>query len=368
VIDAHYFDWNSTTPPAPEVLEAVAAAELQFWGNSSSVHAVGRRARSALEAARESIAGEFGVHPRDLLFTSGGTEANNLALAGRGPLVLSPLEHPSVVKVAERAALEGRSVVWLPVAESGLIAEPALELALASLGSAAALTTVALHAANHETGVIQPLKSLLELCRRFGARVHVDAVQWLGKAELSALGEPDTLAIAAHKLRGPKGIGALLFRGKSPNPVLLGGAQERGLRPGTPNAALAVGFGVAVQRARSGPARYAALAVLRDHFEAALRSVAQVNGDGPRLPHISNLSLRNQPGPELVAALDLAGFSVSSGSACSAGTSEPSPVVAAMCGAERARSAVRVSLGEGHELADVTALLAALFQVLAPLS
>jgi cysteine desulfurase len=360
-----YFDWNSTTPPADEVVAAMYQAQAAHWGNPSSVHGVGRFARAALEETREALAQSFDVHPRDVLFTSGGTEANNLALAGAATLLTSRLEHPSVVRVAEQISSRGGQVLWLPVTGEGQHAAPDLALALEQLGTAAQGALVTLNAANHETGVLEPVAELIEVAHRFGARVHVDAVQWLGKRELRALRGADSIAVAAHKIRGPKGVGALLFRGPPPRPVLLGGAQERGLRPGTLDAVAAVGFRVALMRAGAGPERTARLGPLRDKLEAALSAVTKVNGGGAeRMPHVSNLSFTGMPGPELVAALDLAGFCVSSGSACSAGTSEPSPVIAHMLGSERAASAVRFSFGESTDEMAIDRLIDMLFQIL----
>ncbi len=358
-----FLDHNSTTPPLPSVVEAMVVASAELWGNPSSVHAAGRRARNALESTRERLATLLGFHPRDVLFTSGGTESNNLALQGREALILSRLDHPSVVKVAERDAARGRQVIWLPVEADGTVRPAAVAEALGRVADAAS-TRVVVTAANHETGVCQPLEAIAEVVRSAGARLHVDAVQWLGKAPVAALGGADSLSVTAHKLRGPKGIGALLFRGRAPEHVLVGGAQERGLRPGTQDAVAAVGFGVALEHAERGPERYARLAELRDDLERRLADVASVNGAARRLPHVSNLSFPSFPGPELVAALDLQGVRVSSGSACSAGTSEPSPVIEAMLGRARAEHAVRFSMGERTTEEQIQRAIAAVFRVL----
>ncbi|HEY1533367.1 MAG TPA: aminotransferase class V-fold PLP-dependent enzyme, partial [Polyangiaceae bacterium] len=226
---------------------------------------------------------------------------------------------------------------------------------------------VALMAANHETGVLQAIEEVALIAHELGASLHVDAVQVLGKLPPEQWRFADSIAIAAHKIRGPKGIGALAFRGmNAPRPVLLGGNQERGLRPGTVDPVAAAGFLAALERAESGPARYSELASLRDSFEQAFARVALVNGgEAERLPHVSNLSFKGHSGDELVAALDLLGVCVSSGSACSAGTTEPSAVISAMLGRERARAAVRVSLGEDSTSVQIQAAITAFQRALA---
>jgi cysteine desulfurase len=354
-----YLDWNSTTPPLPAVVDAMASAAREAWGNPASVHAAGRRARALVEDAREAVARLAGVEARDVVLTSGGTEANNLALAGALGLVGTRLEHPSVTRVLEAAALRGVPVRFVEVGESGRVEPTAVEQALADLPRG---STVVLSAVNHETGVVQPVPEVVRVARAFGARLHVDAVQAAGRLPGALWQGGDTLALSAHKLRGPKGIGALVSApGTRITPVLLGGSQERGVRPGTVDPVTASGFGVAANRAVDGPDRYARVALLRDHLERSLADRARPNGAGsPRAPHVSNVSFHGVAGDELVAALDLEGVRVSSGSACSAGTSEPSPVILAMLGPERARSAVRVSLGEDTTMEDIIRLLGAL--------
>jgi len=357
-----YLDWNATTPPHPAVLAAMARAAEGAWGNPSSTHRVGRTARARVEDAREKLAEICAVHARDVLFTSGGTEANNLALAGASGLALSRIEHPSVTRVAEQLERRGVPVVWLEVPETGRLVAEAYREALERLprGSVAVLM-----AANHETGVLQPLEEVALVAHALGATLHVDAVQALGKLPPESWRFADSLAVAAHKIRGPKGVGALAFRGnQAPKPVLLGGSQERGLRPGTVDPIAAAGFLAALEQAAHGPARYAELALLRDDFEAAFVSPSPAGatlngGQVARLPHVSNLSFPGVSGDELVAALDLLGVCVSSGSACSAGTTEPSTVISAMVGRERARAAVRVSLGEATTSTEIQAAKAA---------
>jgi cysteine desulfurase len=359
-----YLDWNATTPPHPDVVEAMRAALHEAWGNPSSVHRAGRRARSRLDAARAAVGALLQVDARDLVFTSGGTEANNLALHSAVGVALSRTEHPSVVRVAEALASRGVPVEWIAVTAGGRLPADALRASLRRLptGSIAAVS-----AANHETGVIQPLPDIAEAVHAVGGRLHVDAVQGVGKLDASHWRGADTIAVSAHKIRGPKGIGALAWRcGAVPQPLLRGGAQQRGLRAGTLDSALCAGFGVAARWATESVARYAAVRDLRDRWEAAVTEWGNVNGaEEPRLPHVSNVSVSGWLGDELVAALDLEGVCVSSGSACSAGSSEVSPVVEEMLGRERARTAIRVSLGDETSAADVDRAIGALHRVLA---
>ncbi len=340
-----YLDWNATTPPHPDVIDAMQAAARTAWGNPASTHRDGRRARDVVESAREVVAGLLAVPSRDVVFTSGATEANNLALRSARALITSRLEHPSVVRVAEALEREGRPVAWVRVPPSGRIEPDDVRAALLRIGSDA---IVALMAANHETGVLQPLREVAIIAKEAGARLHVDAVQAAGKVTPDEWRHGDSFSLAAHKLRGPKGIGALVIAsGILPAPVLLGGSQERGLRPGTVDPVSAAGFAAAVRRlVRGGPERHANLGALRDRVELAVSQLADVNGVAPRLPHVTNLSVHGWSGDELVAALDLAGVAVSAGSACSAGTSSPSPVITAMAGTERAKGAIRISLGD----------------------
>jgi cysteine desulfurase len=359
--DEIYLDWNATTPLHPEVAAAMRDAAETGFGNPSSVHAVGRRARALVESAREALARVLEVHPRDVLFTASATEANNLALAAAPAMVTSRLEHPSVVRVAEHLSDLGRPVRWLPVGPSGRVDARDVAEALAGLPDGA---VVAVMAANHETGVVQPTAEVAEVTRAAGARLHVDAVQALGKLEPSAFAMADSVVVSAHKLQGPKGVGALAFRGPPPRPLLVGGAQQRGLRPGTLDAVAIAGFARAVELA--SPERARAIARLRDAFETALTDLALVNGAGSeRLPHVSNLSFAGFRGDELAAALDLCQVCVASGSACSAGTTEPSAVVSAMLGGERAASAVRVSLGSSTTEGEIQRAILLFRQVVA---
>lgn len=360
-----YLDWNATAPPLLAALEAQRSAAAVAWANPASPHRSGRRARALVESARSEIGAALGAQSRDLILVSGGTEANNLALRGVPGLVTSRLEHPSITRVAESLVTSGVPVVWLPTGQDGQLDPSSLSAALGQLprGSLVAVGWV-----NHETGVIQPVAELA--CRAWdhGARLHLDAVQGFGKLPGSPLEHADSVALAAHKLGGPKGIGALAWRpGAAPRPLLLGGGQERGLRPGTVAAGLAAGFAVAVRTAADGgPRRYRRLASLRDRLESALSGSALVNGaEAPRAAHVTNLSFVGWRGDELVAALDLEGLEVASGSACSAGTTEASTVIEAMVGRERARSAVRFSLGETTSESEIERAIEVLGRVLA---
>jgi cysteine desulfurase len=363
-------DWNATTPPTAAVVEAMARAAAEAWANPSSVHGPGRAARARVEAAREAVAALAGADPRDVVFTSGGTEANNLAIRsafarpGR-MLVTSRLEHPSVTRVAEALEAEGIAKVrWLRVLPEGTVDLDDVERALAE-GDAA---LVAVQAVNSETGVLQPIEAVRALAARAGARLHVDAVQAFGRVEETGAGA-DTRSLAAHKMRGPKSMGAIVARpGIALAPLLRGGSQERGVRPGTIDPVSAAGLEVAARHALDAPARWAAIAPLRDALEAGLQAMApgvRVNGAGaPRAPNVANVAFDAWAGPELVAALDLEGVAASSGSACSAGTAEPSPVLVAMGDRAAALSSVRFSLGEETTQDDVDFVLAATRRVM----
>jgi cysteine desulfurase len=359
-----YWDWNATTPPHAEVVAAMQAAMERSWSNPSSQHRLGRAARAAIEGVREMLAEHVGVHPRDVLFTGSGTEANNIALRDAPALVVSRLDHPSVVRVAEHLEGQGRPVAWARVPEHGRLEPDAVLEALLSLPAPERVrSVVALTLANHETGVVQDVEAIHARVQAVGARLHVDAAQALGKLPRSLLAHADSQTLVAHKIRGPQGIAALAWRGRSPSPVLLGGSQERGLRPGTLSAPLVAGFGAAI--ARLEPARYAAIEPLRDALERALGDRVVVNGAGvPRLPHVSNLSASGWSGERLVAALDVRGICVSTGSACRVGTAEPSAAVAAMAGSERAKAAIRISFGEDLDEARLQAGIAVLSSLL----
>ncbi|HRI69930.1 MAG TPA: cysteine desulfurase family protein [Polyangium sp.] len=381
-----YLDWNATTPPHPDVVTAMIAAARDAWGNPASVHATGRRARARVEDAREAIGSLVGLDPRDIYLTSGGTEANNLALwhafadglsksnDARQALVVSRAEHPSIVKFAEHLAERGVLVEWVGPDVRGRVDPAAIVDAMDRASATGTIVRlVALQAVNHETGVIQPVPEVAEVCRRRKALLFVDAVQAVGKLPRDTYDAADLVSLAAHKIRGPKGVGALATRSTVHlRRMLFGGAQEKGLRPGTQDPVACAGFAVAAERAKHMPTRYAAIAPIRDQFELDLARIATDagivttrNGEGERAPHVTNISFRGWIGPELCAALDLEGVAVSSGSACSAGTAEPSPVLESMVGRERALSAVRISLGEDTTPDDLREALVRWQRVLA---
>lgn len=375
-----YLDWNSTTPRHPDVRDAMLKAEEKAWANPSSVHALGREARNLVEDTRELLAKTFKKSARDVVFVSGGTEANHLALSGARWLVTSRIEHPSVLAQAEKLQQEGALVEYVQVDASGVVTPEALRESLNLLASREGYPSpqaardgginnqntalVALMAVNHETGVLQPTAAHAEVAHSFQTRLHVDAVQLVGKGDLARVEAADSVSLSAHKFRGPKGIGALVFEcGFVPLPIGRGGAQERGLRPGTLDATAVAGLAAALGRLEEGRLGFARACTLRDVLERVLveRARAVVHGQGSaRLGHIINFRLPGWKGDELVAALDLEGICVSSGSACSAGSSEPSSVIEAMLDREAATGAVRVSFGEGSTEADLNEMLSAL--------
>ena len=360
-----YLDHNATTPPHPDVLDAMREAELTAWANPSSVHRAGQRARAQLDRARSAVAELVGLSARDVLFTSGGTEANNIALRALGGagLVTTAIEHPSVLHTAQSMERDGVPIGVARPDPAGSVTTQALERAATGIEH---LSLLSIQMVNHETGVVMDLPAASAWARERGALVHVDLVQAVGKIEL--FHDADLVTVSAHKIRGPKGIGALVTRPRVKlGAIMAGGAQERGLRPGTQSAALAAGFVVAAERAKHGPERYRKLRALRDALETSLSALGgdrvAINGAGDRVPHVSNLSWRGWRGPELCAALDLEGVAISSGSACSAGTAEPSKVIEAMLGRERAASAIRISLGEVTTASDIEACIAAFERV-----
>ena len=329
-----YLDANATEPLRPEAREAAIAA-MDLLGNPSSVHAEGRAARRVLEEARARVAARFGAAPGEVVFTSGGTEANAMAIAalrqGRRVLV-GATERPAVL----RAAGEART---LPVLPDGTLDLEALEAALLSAGPA----LVCLMVANNETGVVHPIAEAAALCRRHGALLHLDAVQAAGRLALDvrALGA-ETVAISGHKLGGPKGAGALLLRpGLDLVPLVAGGGQERGRRGGTEALPAIAGLGAAAEAAE--PAVAARLAGLRDAIEAGL-GLPVAGAGAPRLPNTTCLALPGVSAETQVIALDLAGMRVSAGAACSSGKVARSPVLAAMGWSGLAGEAIRLSL------------------------
>lgn len=369
-----YLDYNATAPVKPAVVARVAEV-LAIGGNPSSVHRFGRLARAAVDQARDRVADLVGADPEQIVFTSGGTEANSLAIrslarrsagtngaCGASRVLISAIEHDSVVGAAYAADLP---VEEIAVTASGIIDLEALKRSLGSGGHA----VLALMLANNETGVLQPVAAAVEMVRSMGGLLHCDAVQAPGRVavDFAALGA-DTLAISSHKIGGPQGVGALVARNLGlVSPILVGGGQERGLRAGTENVAGIAGFGKAAELAIDDLSRATAIEVLRNGLEQRLHRVAAMAGGKVevfgssvmRLPNTTCFALAGPesgpPGSETqVIALDLAGVAVSAGAACSSGKVSPSRVLRAMGVAEQvARRAIRVSLGWGSTADDL---------------
>ncbi|MBV9108048.1 MAG: cysteine desulfurase [Gemmatimonadetes bacterium] len=351
-----YLDYAASAPVRPEAREAMLPFLVGRWGNPSSLHRFGREARAALEDARARLARVIGASPGEIVFTRAGTEADDLAVLGRtralpgAPVAVSTIEHKAVLESAHAAEREGSPVILLPVDGNGVVRMDAVDAALERRPAVLSVMW-----ANNEAGVLQPVREIAERCRGAGVAFHSDAVQALGKVPVRADEVPvDLLAFSAHKVGGPKGIGALFVRrGTQLRPLLFGGGQERGLRPGTEDVAGAAGFAAAAEAAEAArEVEMARIAALRDRLEAGLRSRIPglvVNGAGaPRLPTVSNVSIPRADPEMLLASLDLQGIAASSGSACSSGAVEPSHVLTAMgIPAEMAGPSVRFSLGWG---------------------
>jgi Cysteine sulfinate desulfinase/cysteine desulfurase and related enzymes len=366
-----YLDHNATTPLDPRVLEAMRPYLEGPYANASSLHRYGRAARDAVEAARAQVAALVGARPAQLIFTSGGTEADNLAvkgMAGLAPptarLLYAATEHPAVLETAESLRAHGRSVEVLPVDGEGRLQLEALDAALAA---AAPVALVAVMAANNETGVIQPIEAVAARTGAAGVPLLIDAVQAAGRLPLDfvALGA-GLMSLSAHKIYGPRGCGALVVdEGIELEPLLHGGGQEKGRRGGTENLAAIVGFGAAAELALAErEARNGHVEALRNRLEDGLGTIAgsRVFGAGAaRLPNTIQFSVPGWEGEALLMALDRRGFAVSSGSACHSGRGQPSHVLLAMgVPREIAMGAVRVSFGVQNSAGDVDALLGAL--------
>jgi cysteine desulfurase len=337
-----YLDNNATTAIHEEVLRVLEVSLREVFGNASSIHKEGQTARQVIEDARDSVARLIGATARDVVFTSGGTESNNAAIFGasaggeRSHIVTTAIEHPSVLEAVRRF-----EVTYVAPSRDGVVAAGDV---IAAIRPDTRLVTVML--ANNETGVVQPVDAIGEACRVRGIHFHCDAVQAAGKIEVdvNAL-HCDTLALSAHKMHAPKGIGALFVRrGVTMASHLVGGAQERRRRAGTENVPLAAAFGSAAALAKPlSPA-------LRDRFEAgvqkAFADTITINGANVRrIPNTSNVTFHGADGEGIVIALDLSGVAVSTGSACSSGRVEPSPVLLAMgLTPDDAKSTVRFSL------------------------
>ncbi len=364
-----YLDHSSTTPIAPEVLEAMLPVYREAPGNASSVHSFGRRARQLLEQAREAIASALGVSHEEVLFTSGGTESDNAALRGvmeavrdseRDHIIVSSVEHHAVLAPAEWLEANGASVTFLPVDHDGCVTIDAVRAAITPRTS-----LVSIMHANNEVGSVQPIGAIARLARENGVVFHTDAVQSFGKIRLDLREIPaDLVSVTAHKLYGPKGIGALVIRKGTPfRPQMIGGAQEGNRRAGTENVPLAVGFAKACTLAAQRRVQDEQLQnkLREDLKKEVLRRFPDVLVNGhptDRLPHILSISfpweLYHLDGETLIAGMDLRGVAVTSGSACSSGTLQASHVLLAMGRDERtARATVRFSLGRSTTEEDL---------------
>ncbi len=352
-----YFDYNATTPLSAEVVDAVTRATRDQFGNASSVHHFGQQAKAALDDARSAVAALLNADPSEIIFTSGGTESDNFAIrgaadalepSGRRHLVASAIEHEAVLNTYKALARHGWRTTVIPMTASGIVDPDRLRDVMSD---DTALVSV-MHA-NNEIGTIQPIAELAAMAHERGALMHSDAVQSVGKipVDVRALGV-DLLSLSAHKFNGPKGAGVLwVKRGTRMQPILTGGKHERSRRAGTENVPAIVGMGVAAAQARAKMAAEAArVGALRDRLEAGiLRAVSgtQVNGAREhRVPNTTNISFERVEAESLLIALDLEGIAVSTGSACSSGTLEPSHVLRAMgLPAPRTQSSLRFSLG-----------------------
>jgi cysteine desulfurase len=360
-----YLDHNATTPVEPAVLDGMLPYFSGDYGNASSIHTFGQRARSAVETAREQVAALIGARPQEIVFTSGGTEADNHAIFGIAESATPPLhvittaiEHEAVLNTCQNLEKRGVSVTYLPVDRDGRIDLTMLRETL-RVHPETGLVTV-MHA-NNELGTVQPLEEIGGIAAESDVYFHTDAVQSAGKVPIDvAACKLDLLSLSGHKLYAPKGIGALYVRGGTRlRQLLYGGHHQRGFRPGTENVAGIVGLGKAAQVARASLAEDAnRVAALRDTLERTLLQRvpdARVNGAGaPRTPNTTNITFPGIEGEALVIALDLKGLACSTGAACSSGAVEPSHVLTAIgLSADEARASLRFSLGRHTTLADI---------------
>jgi cysteine desulfurase len=372
-----YLDHNATTPLDARVLEAMLPFLRERFGNASSRHEYGRAARTAIDGARQQVAAAVGAHPTEVIFTSGGSEANNLFIKGAaaclkpGTVAVSAIEHPCVREPARDIVRQGWQLHEIAVDAEGRV--DAADYA-AALAKPARLVSVML--ANNETGVLQDIPALAEKARAAKAWFHTDAVQAMGKMKVDfrALGV-HALTLSAHKIYGPKGAAALVLDKRIElKPLISGGGQERGLRSGTENVAAIVGFGAACEMALQSMEEDAArLARLREKLQSGLAGLAGLgvtvfSRNAARLPNTVFFAMPDIDGETLVAQLDRAGFAVASGSACSSASPEPSHTLLAMgVDAGAARSAVRVSLGRGNTDEDVARFLQTLGEMVGKL-
>ncbi len=364
-----YLDHNATTALEPRVLEAMLPYMQSLYGNPSSLHRYGRAMRTAVEHAREQLAGLLNAQPEQIFFTSGGTEANNLALRGYaaahkpGCLLISAIEHPSLREPAFELRDSGWSVDEIPVSNQGVVdTDAAAELMRQKTPS-----LVSLMHANNETGAIQPLESVAAMARSTGTAVHSDASQTTGKipVDFKALGI-DMLTVSAHKFHGPPGVGALVLKQPAQiKPLLIGGGHEQGMRAGTENLPAIVGFGAAAELARQEmDSRAAHMSKLKAKLEKELHHIPEIcifAEQAERLPGTVQFGVRGCHGETLLLQLDRDGIAVSSGSACHSDVQEPSHVLLAMgVEPELALTAIRVSLGKDTNTDDIDCFISSL--------
>lgn len=362
-----YLDFNATTPLDERVLAAMLPWLRERFGNASSRHEYGRQARAAIDTARQQVAAAVGAHPTELVFTSGGSEANNLVVKGaaasfkHGVVAVGASEHPCVREPARQLVMSGWRLLELPVLASGALDVDCAERLLASEKP----QLVSAMLANNECGAVSNIPRLAEAARSIGAWCHTDAVQAFGKmaVDFRALGV-NALTLSSHKIGGPIGAGALVLDKRVElRPLIAGGGHERGLRSGTENVAAIVGFGVAAELAVAElTQRRHTMLLARDRLEAALHELgATVFGGGERLPNTAYFSFEGIDGETLVGKLDRAGYAVASGAACSSANPEPSRTLLAMGVApELARGAVRVSTGATTRTEQIDGFVAAL--------
>ncbi len=369
-MNRYYFDHNATTPVAPEVFEAMRPCFTDLYGNASSIHFFGQQAKMLLEQARRQVAGLLHGRATEVVFTSGGTEANNLAILGtvRGAtrserhVITTTFEHPCVLDACRQLEREGVDVTYVRVGSNGVVSPGDVRAALRP-----STVLISVMCANNELGTVQPIREIAAIAREARVCMHSDGVQATGKipVDVQELGV-DLYGLSGHKIYGPKGTGALYVRrGTRLERILFGGHHERDRRPGTENVAGLVGLGKAAEVAqRDLPSESERLRALRDRLEQALLEripFAGLNGkNAPRVPNTTNLYFDFVEGEAMVIALDLRGMAVSTGAACSSGSVEPSHVLTAIgLSNDRARGSMRFSLGKQNTGEQVDALIEA---------
>jgi cysteine desulfurase len=370
-VERFYFDHNATTPVAPEVIHAMMSCLAEVYGNASSIHHFGQMAKQRLEMARRQTAALIGCQPQEIVFVSGGTEADNLALFGvvrnasraQKHVVTTAIEHPAVLNACAQLEEEGVAVTYVRVGSSGVVDPDDIRRALRP-----STMMVSVMHANNELGTVQPVAEITRITREAAIYLHSDGVQALGKTpvDVRALGV-DLYSVSGHKIYAPKGVGALFVRkGTRMSSISFGGHHERERRPGTENVPGAVALGCAADiAARDLETSQAEMAALRDRLESGI--LARIAGAGVngardrRTPNTSNIYFDGIEGEALVIALDLRGFAVSTGAACSSGAVEPSHVLTAIgLSPERARASIRFSSGRSNTVEQVDALIGAL--------